>query len=56
MIFSFFIPKLVAFLKKLFVEDAEVYIQKTKYLAMQVVAVPFATLKATRKETIHLYN
>ncbi len=56
MIFSFFIPKLVAFLKKLFVEDAEVYIQKTKYLDMQVVAVPFAALKATRKETIHLFD
>ncbi|MDD2886997.1 MAG: Na/Pi symporter [Aliarcobacter sp.] len=56
MIFSFFIPKLVSFLKKLFVEDAEVYIQKTKYLDMQVVAVPFAALKATRKETIHLYD
>jgi phosphate:Na+ symporter len=55
-IFSFFIPKLVSFLKKLFVEDAEVYIQKTKYLDMQVVAVPFAALKATRKETIHLYD
>lgn len=56
MIFSFFIPKLVTFLKKLFVEDTEVYIQKTKYLDLEVVAVPFAALKATRKETIHLYD
>lgn len=56
LIFSFFIPKLVTFLKKLFVEDVETYIQKTKYLDMQVVAVPFAALKATRKETIHLYD
>jgi phosphate:Na+ symporter len=55
-IFSFFIPKLVSFLKKLFVEDTEVYIQKTKYLDMEVVAVPYAALKATRKETIHLYD
>ncbi|MDD2895333.1 MAG: Na/Pi symporter [Aliarcobacter sp.] len=55
-IFSFFIPKLVTFLKKLFVEDVETYIQKTKYLDMQVVAVPYAALKATRKETIHLYD
>lgn len=55
-IFSFLIPKLVSFLKKLFVEDTEVYIQKTKYLDMQVVAVPFAALKATRKEIIHLYD
>ena len=55
-IFSFFIPKLVIFLKKLFVEDVESYILKPKYLDMEVVAVPFAALKATRKETIHLYD
>ena len=55
-IFSFFIPKLVVFLKKLFVEDVESYILKPKYLDMEVVAVPFAALKATRKETIHLYD
>ncbi|RXJ85861.1 Na/Pi cotransporter family protein [Arcobacter cloacae] len=55
-IFSFFIPKLVSFLKKLFVEDVETYILKPKYLDMEVVAVPFAALKATRKETIHLYD
>lgn len=55
-IFSFFIPKLVSFLKKLFVEDVESYILKPKYLDMEVVAVPFAALKATRKETIHLYD
>ncbi len=55
-IFSFLIPKLVSFLKKLFVEDTEIYIQKTKYLDMEVVAVPYAALKATRKETIHLYD
>ena len=56
MIFSFFIPKLVLFLKKLFVEDTGSYIQKPKYLDMQVVAVPFVALKATRKEIIHLYD
>jgi len=56
LIFSFFIPKLVNFLKKLFVEEKEAYIQKTKYLDMEVVAVPFAALKATRKEIIHLYD
>jgi phosphate:Na+ symporter len=56
MIFSFLIPKLVSFLKKLFVEETEIYIQKTKYLDMEVVAVPYAALKATRKETIHLYD
>jgi phosphate:Na+ symporter len=55
-IFSFLIPKLVSFLKKLFVEETEIYIQKTKYLDMEVVAVPYAALKATRKETIHLYD
>lgn len=55
-IFSFFIPKLVIFLKKLFVEEKESYILKPKYLDMEVVAVPFAALKATRKETIHLYD
>ncbi|MGJ0308990.1 Na/Pi cotransporter family protein [Aliarcobacter cryaerophilus] len=55
-IFSFFIPKLVIFLKKLFVEDKDNYISKPKFLDMEVVAVPFAALKATRKETIHLYD
>ena len=55
-VFSFFIPKLVIFLKKLFVEDVDSYIQKTKYLDMEVIAVPSAALKATRKETIHLYD
>ncbi|MDD2291602.1 MAG: Na/Pi symporter [Aliarcobacter sp.] len=56
MIFSFFIPKLVLFLKKLFVEDKDSYIQKPKYLDMEVIAVPFVALRATRKETIHLYD
>ena len=56
LIFSFFIPKLVIFLKKLFVEDKDSYISKPKFLDMEVVAVPFAALKATRKETIHLYD
>lgn len=55
-IFSFFIPKLVTYLKKLFVEDVDTYIQKPKYLDMEVVAVPFAALEATKKETIHLYD
>ncbi|MBP9490050.1 MAG: Na/Pi symporter [Aliarcobacter sp.] len=55
-IFSFFIPRLVIFLKKLFVEDVETYILKPKYLDMEVVAVPFVALKAARKETIHLYD
>ena len=55
-IFSFFIPKLVSYLKTLFVEDKETYIQKPKYLDMQVVAVPSAALEATKKETIHLYD
>jgi len=55
-IFSFFIPKLVTYLKKLFVEDVDTYIQKLKYLDMEVVAVPFAALEATKKETIHLYD
>lgn len=55
-IFSFFIPKLVLFLKKQFVEEVGAYIQKPKYLDMEVVAVPFVALKATRKETIHLYD
>jgi phosphate:Na+ symporter len=56
MIFSFFIPKLVLFLKKLFVEDKDSYIQKPKYLDMEVIAVPYVALGATRKETIHLYD
>ncbi|QNM89655.1 Na/Pi symporter [Aliarcobacter cryaerophilus] len=56
LIFSFFIPKLVIFLKKLFVEEKDNYISKPKFLDMEVVAVPFAALKATRKETIHLYD
>lgn len=55
-VFSFFIPKLVIFLKKLFVEDKDNYISKPKFLDMEVVAVPFAALKGTRKETIHLYD
>ncbi|MDX4037639.1 Na/Pi cotransporter family protein [Aliarcobacter skirrowii] len=55
-VFSFFIPKLVIFLKKLFVEEKDSYITKPKFLDMEVVAVPFAALKATRKETIHLYD
>lgn len=55
-IFSFFIPKLVSYLKTLFVEEKESYISKPKYLNMEVVAVPFAALKATKKETIHLYD
>ena len=55
-VFSFFIPQLVIFLKKLFVEDASIYIQKPKYLDVEVVAVPLVALKATRKETIHLYE
>lgn len=55
-IFSFFIPKLVVFLKKLFVEDVEAYIQKPKYLDLEVTAVPFVALEATKKETIHLYD
>jgi phosphate:Na+ symporter len=55
-IFSFFIPRLVTYLKKLFVEDVDTYIQKPKYLDMEVVAVPFAALEATKKETIHLYD
>ncbi|WP_368028608.1 Na/Pi cotransporter family protein [Arcobacter sp. s6] len=55
-VFSFFIPRLVVFLKKLFVENVETYIQKPKYLDMQVVAVPSAALEATKKETIHLYD
>ena len=56
LIFSFFIPKLVIFLKKLFVEDKDSYISKPKFIDMEVIAVPFAALKATRKETIHLYD
>ena len=56
LIFSFFIPKLVIFLKKLFVEDKDNYISKPKFLDMEVVAVPFVALKGTRKETIHLYD
>ncbi len=55
-VFSFFIPQLVIFLKKLFVEDASIYIQKPKYLDVEIVAVPLVALKATRKETIHLYE
>ena len=56
MIFSFFIPRLVIFLKKLFVEEKDTYISKPKYLDMQVIAVPSIALKATKKETIHLYD
>lgn len=55
-IFSFFIPKLVSYLKTLFVEDKETYIQKPKFLDEQVVAVPSVALDATKKETIHLYE
>ncbi len=55
-VFSFFIPKLVVFLKKMFVEDKETYIQKPKYLDSQVFAIPSIALKLTRKETIHLYD
>ena len=55
-LFSFFIPKLVTFLKKLFVEDVETYISKPKYLDMEVVAVPSVALESTKKETIHLYE
>ena len=55
-IFSFFIPRLVVFLKKLFVENVENYVSKPKYLNMEVVAVPSVALGATRKETIHLYD
>ena len=55
-IFSFFIPRLVIFLKKLFVEEKDTYISKPKYLDMQVIAVPSNALKATKKETIHLYD
>ena len=55
-IFSFFIPQMVVYLKTLFVEDANVYIQKPKYLDMEIVAVPLVALKATRKEIIHLYE
>jgi phosphate:Na+ symporter len=56
LVFSFFIPRLVIFLKKLFVENVETYILKPKYLDFEVVAVPFAALEATKKETIHLYD
>lgn len=55
-VFSFFIPKLVVFLKKMFVEDKETYIQKPKYLDSQVFAIPSLALKLTRKEIIHLYD
>ena len=55
-IFSFFIPRLVLFLKKLFVENVKAYVSKPKYLDMEVIAVPIVALKATRKETIHLYD
>jgi phosphate:Na+ symporter len=55
-VFSFFIPRLVIFLKKLFIEDIESYIQKPKYLDLQVIAVPSVALDATKKETIHLYD
>lgn len=55
-IFSFFIPKMVVFLKKLFVEKVGTYVSKPRYLDMEVIAVPIVALKATRKETIHLYD
>lgn len=55
-IFSFFIPRLVIFLKKLFVENVGAYVSKPRYLDTEVIAVPIVALKATRKETIHLYD
>ena len=55
-IFSFFIPRMVIFLKKLFVENVDAYVSKPRYLDKDVIAVPLVALKATRKETIHLYD
>lgn len=55
-VFSFFIHKLVSYLKTLFVEDVQTYIQKPKFLDMEVVAVPNAAFEATKKEVIHLYD
>lgn len=55
-IFSFFIPRMVIFLKKLFVENVGTYVSKPRYLDMEVIAVPIIALNATRKETIHLYE
>lgn len=55
-VFTFFIPRLVAFLKTLFIEDKESYMQKPKYLDSQVFTVPYVALKLTRKEIIHLYE
>ncbi|MEW6551085.1 MAG: Na/Pi symporter [Campylobacterota bacterium] len=55
-IWAFFIPKLVTYLKTLFVEDMETYISKPRYLNMDVVEVPSAAFEATKKEVIHLYE
>lgn len=55
-VFAFFIPKLVLFLKKLFVEDKDSYLVKPKFISKSEIIIPFAALKATRKETIHLYD
>lgn len=55
-VFAFFIPKLVLFLKKLFVEDKDSYLVKSKFISKSEIIIPFAALKATRKETIHLYD
>ncbi len=55
-IWAFFIPRLVTYLKTLFVEDMETYISKPRYLNMGVVEVPSAAFEATKKEVIHLYE
>ncbi len=55
-IWAFFIPRLVTYLKTLFVEDMETYISKPRYLNMNVVEVPSAAFEATKKEVIHLYE
>ncbi|MDY0321846.1 MAG: Na/Pi symporter [Arcobacteraceae bacterium] len=55
-IWAFFIPRLVTYLKTLFVEDMETYISKPRYLNMDVVEVPSAAFEATKKEVIHLYE
>jgi phosphate:Na+ symporter len=56
LIWAFFIPRLVAYLKTLFVEDVENYISKPRYLDMEAVAVPSAAFEATKKEVVHLYE
>ncbi len=56
LIWAFFIPRLVTYLKTLFVEDVENYISKPRYLDMEAVAVPSAAFEATKKEVIHLYE